>query len=173
MKANIRDTGAAVARLSEMEWTLWWSAGCAGISCVVHAQGRFKARQCLGEEICSVKGSVAWAFAYQGLSVGALAWVLSLGALPWLPVTLLIGLSLCATGLSFSAGDQACGVDGVRSGVWALSYSDLEEWRLTGEHLRFCYGGVWRAVMIPVELQGPLRSRLEEVSGGSESRFKR
>jgi hypothetical protein len=156
-----------------MEWTLWWSAGCVGISCVVHAQGRFKARQRLGEELCSLKGSMAWAYAYQGLAVGALAWVLSLGALPWLPVTLLLALSVGAVTLSFSAGDQACGTDGVRSGVWALSYSDLEEWRLTGEHLRFRYGGVWRAVMIPAELQGPLRSRLEEVSGGSESRFKR
>ena len=116
---------------------------------------------------------MAWAYAYQGLAVGALAWVLSLGALPWLPVTLLLALSVGAVTLSFSAGDQACGADGVRSGVWALSYSDLEEWRLTGEHLRFRYGGVWRAVMIPAELQGPLRSRLEEVSGGSESCFKR
>ena len=156
-----------------MEWTLWWSAGCAGVSCVVHARGRLQARQCVGEELCSAKGSMAWVYAYQGLAVGVLAWVLSLGALPWLPVMLLLALSLGAITLSFSAGDQICGTHGVRSGVWALSYSDLEEWRLTGEHLRFRYGGVWRAVMIPAELQGPLRSRLEEIPESPESRFKR
>ena len=120
-----------------------------------------------------MKGSMFWVLVYQGLAAGALAWVLSLGVLPWLPVVLLIALSLGAITLSFSAGDQACGTHGVRSGVWALSYCDLEEWRLTGEHLRFRYGGVWRAVMIPAELQGPLRSRLEEALGSSESRFKR
>jgi len=155
-----------------MEWTLWWAIGYAVISFLVHAVGRSRAKRCVGVELCAAKGPMAWSLLYMLLGSAALIWVLTLGALPALQVALLLVLSSGAIALSFSSADQVCGLDGVRSGAWAFRYSDLEEWRLTGEHLRFRSGGVWRAVMVPVALQGQLRTRLEEVSRDTESRFK-
>ena len=156
-----------------MEWTLWWAAGGAGLACLTHAMARIRARKRVGEILCSSVGARGWRLVYRCAVAGVLVWTLLLGVLPWLPVALLFLLSALVVTLSFPSGDQACGALGVRSGSWAFSYSELEEWRLTGEHLRFRHGGVWRAVRVPGPLQVALRSRLEAAVGDTESRFKR
>ena len=67
--------------------------------------------------------------------------------------------------------DRVAGTDGVRVGWNSRSYSDLEEWRLTGEHLRFRLFGQWTAVPIALEKQAPIRMRLLEVAAARESSF--
>lgn len=65
------------------------------------------------------------------------------------------------------------GEGGVQDGWSAWPLSALEEWRLTGEHLRFRTRGEWSAVSCPVALQVEVRARLEREAPDRESRFQR
>lgn len=67
--------------------------------------------------------------------------------------------------------DQICGDRGVRYGWYLRRFEDFEEWRLTGEHLRFRLFGIWRAVPLPPERHEAFRPLLEEKAPGRESRF--
>ena len=75
-------------------------------------------------------------------------------------LTLSMGILLLA--LAPSMDDRAVGADGVLVGWDARRYEELEEWRLTGEHLRFKLRGVWTAVPVPEALQREVRGKLEE-----------
>ena len=66
---------------------------------------------------------------------------------------------------------QACGAAGVQSRCFSYAYEELAEWRLTGDHLRFRVGEVWRAVALPGELHSEARRQLESLAEGRESRF--
>ena len=170
-----------------MEWILWWSAGCAGISCLAHARGRFQARQRLGRVLHVERGSKRARVLYVGVGCVALflvllsglgvlatgAWAIPGYATAYLIAGVLVVLSVAAVVLATHPEDGACGTEGVRSGSWSHAYGDLEEWRLTGDHLRFRFGGVWRAVALPQALHGEVRGLLETKAKGLESRFKR
>ena len=83
----------------------------------------------------------------------------------------LIGLSSAAMILARYQRGGACGEAGVRSGCFSYTYGELEEWRLTGDHLRFRVGEIWRAVSLPEPLHAEVRGLLQNQAGGLESRF--
>lgn len=70
------------------------------------------------------------------------------------------------------AEDSVWGRDGVRRGWFARRFEDLEEWRLTGKHLRWRLYGVWQATEVPPAEHEALREHLERVAGDRESRFR-
>jgi hypothetical protein len=67
--------------------------------------------------------------------------------------------------------DAVLGESGVQRGWIARRFADLEEWRLTGEHLRFRLHGEWTSVPCPPTQQGFVRETLLEVAPDRESRF--
>ena len=69
--------------------------------------------------------------------------------------------------------DHEFGTTGVRRGWFARRFDELDEWRLTGEHLRWRLYGVWLATEVPTEFHAELRARLEEIAPERESRFAR
>jgi len=89
---------------------------------------------------------------------------------PQAVMTLVLGAILVA--VLPDSGDRACGDRGVVSGWRTVEYSGIEEWRLTGEHLRIRIQGEWTAVDVPSEARQRLRSTLEKLVPERESRFK-
>ena len=71
-----------------------------------------------------------------------------------------------------SSRDSVLGERGVRHGWHARGFEEIEEWRLTGEHLRWKLFGEWQAVRVPPERRDELRERLVSLCPGRESRFK-
>ncbi len=67
--------------------------------------------------------------------------------------------------------DGAFGALGVRYGWSARRFEDLEEWRLTGDHLRFRLRGEWVAVDLPRGEHVAVRALLAGKCGDRESRF--
>ena len=67
--------------------------------------------------------------------------------------------------------DGAVGTEGVRSGWSCSSFSQIESWRLTGDHLRYCVGGRWRAFQVPLQAQPTLRAVLLEQAAHAEAEF--
>jgi len=94
------------------------------------------------------------------------AWVLVFGSLPWLPASSVLALS-CALSFFYPGNrDSVLGEDGVQAGWYARRYSEIEEWRLVGQHLRWRLRAEWVACAAPLELHARLRTLLDP---GSES----
>ncbi len=153
---------------------LLWGAclwPCVGL--VAAALVRLRARRSVGPALQTEAGSRSRRI---GLALGHLA-VLA-GSMfvvdPALrgPLILLLGLSLAHVTLTPSSGTRVLGRTGVRSGWTAGPFAKLDEWRLTGEHLRFRLGEEWSAVPCPPGLHGEVRARLEREAPGRESRFR-
>jgi hypothetical protein len=68
--------------------------------------------------------------------------------------------------------DRVAGRNGVRRGWYVRALADLEEWRLTGDHLRFRLRGLWEAVPLPTALHPEFEARLRALAPERESRFK-
>ena len=68
--------------------------------------------------------------------------------------------------------DSAVGESGVFRGWYGRRYEELEEWRLTGDHLRFRLFGEWTAVEVPRERIGHVRRLLTELAPQAESPFR-
>jgi hypothetical protein len=88
---------------------------------------------------------------------------------------LVLATLLLATGtiaLSPSERDACVGEAGVACGWTSRSFRELEEWRLTGEHLRWRVGPRWLACLVPVERHAALRERLAAACGDRESPFR-
>jgi len=68
--------------------------------------------------------------------------------------------------------DRACGETGVIYGWYGRAYEDLEEWRLTGEHLRFKMNGEWAAVEVERDVRTKLRQVLEAKAPETESSYR-
>ena len=85
-------------------------------------------------------------------------------------VVLAFGAALAL--LSPGFGDAIAGEDGVRRGWHARGYGELEEWRLTGDHLRFRLFGEWTAVPLPPAAQTRVREKLVALVPDRESPFK-
>lgn len=90
------------------------------------------------------------------------------------PVGLELAASL-AVGLSLwllpSEMDRVLGQTGVRIGYHVRRFAVLEEWRLSGDHLRLRLFGEWTAVRVPPDAMAGLRSDLEREAKDRESRF--
>ncbi|MCZ6598933.1 MAG: hypothetical protein O7B99_14950 [Planctomycetota bacterium] len=71
-----------------------------------------------------------------------------------------------------SAEDRVCGTEGVRVGWSVRSLAELEEWRLTGDHLRFRLHGEWTAVELANEHHADVGARLRAAIPDRESAFK-
>ena len=88
--------------------------------------------------------------------------------------TLTLTLLVAATGVLWlqpRPDDGAFGALGVRHGWSARRFEDLEEWRLTGDHLRFRLRGEWVAVDLPRGEHASVRALLSGKCGDRESRF--
>jgi hypothetical protein len=111
-----------------------------------------------------------------------LLWVLGLlgtgvlvvfsGLVPTAPALLVLGAAAALLAPLPRAEDSVYGEAGVRCGWFARRFEDLEEWRLTGDHLRWRVGGEWLSSSVPAELQLELRERLERECPDRESRFR-
>lgn len=109
------------------------------------------------------------------LQLGALGTALVLALLqPELPAVTCAALAVLGISvaiLSPGFGDALCGEDGVQRGWHARRLADLEEWRLTGEHLRFRLFGEWTAVPLAPEHHAAVRARLVAACPERESPF--
>lgn len=90
----------------------------------------------------------------------------------WAPGSTLLALALANAWVAPSLSTRVLGEAGVQSGWCALRLERLEEWRLTGEHLRYRLGEEWLAVACPLTLQARVRAGLERAAPGRESRFR-
>ena len=106
-------------------------------------------------------------------------WVAALGALLFVapelraPALLLLasalGIHLARPGFE----DSVYGASGVQRGWFARRFEDLDEWRLTGQHLRWKLYGDWQATEVPPGEHDGLRARLMASIPERESAFKR
>lgn len=69
--------------------------------------------------------------------------------------------------------DSVLGTDGVQYGWHARRFPALEEWRLTGDHLRWRLQGEWVSSDVPAALHADLRVQLASANPDRESRFQR
>ena len=104
--------------------------------------------------------------------------VIALAALVWLdpalraPAAVALGGAIAVALLRPGFEDSAYGDSGVQRGWFARRFEDLEEWRLTGQHLRWKLYGEWLASEVPTSEHAELRARLEKLVPDRESRFK-
>jgi hypothetical protein len=86
-------------------------------------------------------------------------------------VILCSGSALLLAFVSPSTSTAVLGEFGVQRGWHARRFESLEEWRLTGDHLRFRLFGEWTAVPCPPERQVALRAKLLALVPERESPF--
>jgi hypothetical protein len=132
----------------------------------------FKHRMTVGIPERREKGTARLLLVFVPIAV-ALALAIQLKSefelVPFLPG--LAGVVVCLLFLP-RTGSSVLGAKGVRVGWFSRTFEQLEEWRLTGDHLRVRIAGEWRALLVPVEEHPPLRERLEAICPDRESRFK-
>lgn len=105
------------------------------------------------------------------LILGLLAWILVQRGLWPVPVLLCLGSALLLVHTTPGVQDAVLGEGGVQRGWHARRFETLEEWRLTGHHLRFRLFGEWTSVPCPPERQADLRARLLQLAPERESPF--
>ena len=103
--------------------------------------------------------------------VAVFVWVLVEGSLWLTPVALCCGSALLLVFTTPSSKTAILGVGGVQRGWHARRFESLEEWRLTGDHLRFRLFGEWTSVPCPQERQSDLRATLTQLVPDRESPF--
>jgi len=132
---------------------------------------RERGRALVGEVIESSLPGGTWRTASTILLVlaGGLAFGLSEHNLWPLVPAFLVGLLVNL--LRPNEGDRVTGTEGVRAGWNTRRYEELEEWRLTGDHLRFKLFGQWTAVPLALDKQAPIHARLLECVPERESEF--
>ena len=120
-----------------------------------------------------VHRAVGWnrRLSFLGLALLAVAAVLVPEA-PTVAALAVLFLAALLVLLTPAPEDSAVGADGVRTGFSASRFTDLEEWRLTGEHLRWRMpGGEWISSFLPPEQHAAVRERLTALAPERESRF--
>lgn len=144
------------------------------VGVLVAARLRARAAKCVGRLLFEERGRsllralrLAWSAA--ALIAIGVTWPTAAGA-PLATAALAV-LALALALLTPDADAQQLGEAGVRRGWSARTFADLEEWRLTGEHLRWKLEGEWIACRAPVELHAELREKLERACPERESRF--
>jgi hypothetical protein len=94
-------------------------------------------------------------------------------AVPLAPACAVLALGVVLVALAPGEQDSTLGSAGVQHGWHARRFAELEEWRLTGDHLRWRLFGEWVATEAPAALHGELRALLVAANPGGESRFQR
>ncbi len=80
-----------------------------------------------------------------------------------------LGAAALLVWLQPSPRDSALGEDGVQRGWHARSFRDLEEWRLTGDHLRWRLFGQWISTDVPAAMHPQVREKLLAICPDKES----
>lgn len=75
--------------------------------------------------------------------------------------------------IAMESKDEVVGSNGARQGWNASKYSEVESWRLIGEHLRWKRRGQWFAAALPTAHHGAMREVLEAQAPGREDGFGR
>jgi hypothetical protein len=99
-------------------------------------------------------------------------WALQSGLLPATGTLLLVVPALCLVVAMPGRLDAILGEQGVARGFEARRFEDLEEWRLTGDHLRWKLHGEWTSSPCPAAEHDAWRRLLEARCGAAESRFR-
>lgn len=107
---------------------------------------------------------VAYVAAAAGVLLGA-------SELPRVPLALDLALGFALLALSPGFQDSKFGAHGVQRGWHARRFAELEEWRLTGDHLRWKLFGQWVASDLPADRHAGARAKLVAVAADRESRF--
>lgn len=132
-----------------------------------------RARNAVGKPIAAERPMRALRLAVVlGPQAIVLAIVLLRGDLPAGAAADVLLLGLLIAWLSPGFHDAVCGETGVQRGWHARRFEDLEEWRLTGQHLRFRLFDEWTSVPLPPAEQPRIRAKLLELNPDRESRFK-
>lgn len=127
----------------------------------------------VGEPLARQRASRVWLRVVWTVNAAALAAiVVNWEALPSSAALTLLALESALVSLSPLAHDADIGARGVRYGWSARAFADLEEWRLTGEHLRWKLRGEWVACHVAPEHHAALRERLRQSCPERESAFK-
>ncbi len=143
----------------------------AALSLVLVARGRLAGR--VGPVVASERASRLWlrsALTFTALPVAAV--IVHWEDLPAALALASLAVSVALFVASPLAQDADVGERGVRRGWSAREFAQLEEWRLTGEHLRWRLRSEWFACRVPVELQASVRTRLQAVCPDRESPFR-
>lgn len=112
-----------------------------------------------------------WRIVMTLLVAGAFAWA-AIDRSVWLvPVVLCLGTALLLVYTTPTARTAVLGEGGVQRGWHARRFEALEEWRLTGDHLRFRLFGEWTSVPCPPDHQAELRAKLVQLVPERESPF--
>lgn len=110
-----------------------------------------------------------WALTVPLLAIAVLVVVTQ--ALPVVPALGALAVALLVWWRLPSPKDATLGQNGVGRGFEGRAWSELEEWRLTGEHLRFRLHGEWTSAPCPVDDQPRVRAWLVQACPERESRF--
>ncbi len=97
--------------------------------------------------------------------------VLVRGDLPPDGATECLFLGALLAWLTPGSADAVLGETGVRRGWSSRRFAELDEWRLTGDHLRFRLEGEWTSVPCPSAQHLRVRALLAESNAAAESRF--
>ncbi len=103
--------------------------------------------------------------------LAALGWVVVSRQIDWKPVVLCVASAILLVFTTPSSTTAVLGLGGVQRGWHARRFESLEEWRLTGDHLRFRLFGEWTSVPCPKDHQAGLRAKLEQLVPDRESAF--
>lgn len=107
-----------------------------------------------------------------GAAVATAAVVVNWAELMGVLALAIIALAWATMLISPGANDAALGELGVRRGWYARTFEELEEWRLTGDHLRWKLRGEWQASPAPRATHAVLRDKLVALCPERESSFK-
>jgi hypothetical protein len=137
---------------------------------VMAAEGR--ARAVTGPAIAAERpGLVLRRVLVAGSQAALLGVLLLRGDLPQDLVAECLMLGVLLAWITPGSQDAVLGELGVRRGWSARRFDQIEEWRLTGEHLRFRLAGEWTSVPCPPPQQPRVRAMLVEANAAAESRF--
>ena len=102
------------------------------------------------------------------------AWLLAANpGVPTVPALTVLVLGAALVACAPGAEDSLLGSHGAQHGWHARRFADLDEWRLTGDHLRWRLVDEWVAVHAPAELHDELRGQLTAANAERASRFQR
>lgn len=117
------------------------------------------------------RAATRWRILMTVLVAGAFAWV-AIDRSVWpVPVLLCLGCALLLVFTTPTSRTAVLGEGGVQRGWHARRFEALEEWRLTGDHLRFRLFGEWTSVPCPPDHQAALRAKLVQLVPDRESPF--
>jgi len=155
----------------EMIFYFFLPTALALIGLLVTIRSRQFERSCVGEVIESRIVGSPWRQIMSVVLIGGAVFAATSGGREFEMLVPMILTALLVNHLRPREMDRVVGRNGVRVGWNSRCFSELEEWRLTGDHLRFKLLGQWAAVPLQLDRQAPVRERLREVAADRESAF--